>query len=421
MLSADWQAAFDAARKIYLEKAYSNIALNETVLQYKNCKGSFVRAFVKGVIKDTIRLDYIISSLALHGIKSLNKRTVIILRLGIYAIDNLDSVPEYAAVNEAVLLAKKYARGTDKITNGILRQYIRSGKAIEFDENDLSIKYSFPKKAVELIEKQYGSETENILKGLNKTPSIILRINGLKTNKKDFSSRLATEGFNFEDINNVENAIAVSSGDITSTYLFREGYCSIQSLSSIKAINALSPEAGSNVLDLCAAPGGKSTAAAELMGDKGKILSCDIHKHRVNLIKASAERLGLSCIKTMRMDGTNHNLEMINTFDYVIADVPCSGIGTIASKPDIKIRFDEINFNGLIDTQKKMLENAFDYAKYGGIIEYMTCTINKNENENVVKSLLSAHTKAEFIEMRTILPYNNDIGFFYCIIRKNAH
>lgn len=157
------------------------------------------------------------------------------------------------------------------------------------------------------------------------------------------------------------------------------------------------------------------------MGDKGEILSCDIHKHRVNLIKASAERLGLSCIKTMKMDGTNHNLEMTNTFDYVIADVPCSGIGTIASKPDIKIRFDEINFNGLIDTQKKILKNAFDYAKYGGIIEYMTCTINKNENENVVKSFLSAHTKAEIIEMRTILPYNNDIGFFYCIIRKNAH
>ncbi|HHW94637.1 MAG TPA: 16S rRNA (cytosine(967)-C(5))-methyltransferase RsmB [Mogibacterium sp.] len=418
--SADWLAVFEALKRIYTEEGFSNIAINEAVYKHKGCKDSFVRAFTKGVIRDTTRLDFIIGKLAVNGLKSIKNRSLIILRMGIYAIESLDSVPNHAAVNQAVSLAKKVAKGTDKFINAILREYLRKETSIEIPD-DLSVKYSFHPTIVNLIKRQYGDEAKKIIAELNKPSPLILRANMTKTTVQNLIFMLTDRRIKAEPVEDSANAVIVYGGEIIGTDIYKEGYCTVQSLSSIKAIEALSPEPGSLVLDMCSAPGGKATAIAEMMGDIGKITACDIHDHRLELIEASARRLDLKCISTEPADGTVTRDDFLEKFDYVLADVPCSGLGTCGSKPEIKLRPIQEKNPELRKIQIAILQNALKYVKEGGYVEYSTCTLNKEENESVVKECIKSCSFARIVEMQTILPYNNLVGFFYAIIQKKPH
>jgi 16S rRNA (cytosine967-C5)-methyltransferase len=185
------------------------------------------------------------------------------------------------------------------------------------------------------------------------------------------------------------------------------------------AVKALGPAPGSRVLDMCAAPGGKSAYMAELMEDRGSITACDIHSHRLDLIKAYARRTGATIIDTMLADASEANDAFTESFDYVLADVPCSGLGVVASKPEIKLTTDPARYDDLVELQKKIAKNAYRCLKPGGRMMYSTCTLNKNENEEVAKHLLSTTLgSSQSIEMRTIMPYNGEVGFFYCVIEK---
>lgn len=418
--SADWLAVFEALKRIYTEEGFSNIAINEAVYKHKGCKDSFVRTFTKGVIRDTTRLDFIIGKLAVNGLKSIKNRSLIILRMGIYAIESLDSVPNHAAVNQAVSLAKKVGKGTDKFINAILREYLRKGKSIEIPD-DLSVKYSFHSTIVNLIKRQYGDEAKKIIAELNKPSPLILRANTTKTTVQNLIFMLTDRRIKAEPVEDSANAVIVYGGEIIGTDIYKEGYCTVQSLSSIKAIEALSPEPGSLVLDMCSAPGGKATAIAEMMGDIGKITACDIHDHRLELIEASARRLDLKCISTEPADGTVTRDDFLEKFDYVLADVPCSGLGTCGSKPEIKLRPIQEKNPELRKIQIAILQNALKYVKEGGYVEYSTCTLNKEENESVVKECIKSCSFARIVEMQTILPYNDLVGFFYAIIQKKPH
>ena len=186
------------------------------------------------------------------------------------------------------------------------------------------------------------------------------------------------------------------------------------------AVSALAPVPGSKVLDMCAAPGGKSTMMAEMMGNEGSVTACDIHEHRLELIKASAARTGTDIIETRLMDGTQYDSTLEGQFDYVLADVPCSGLGVMSTKPEIRLRTDVSEYAGLTDTQLEILKNAFRYTRPGGRICYSTCTLNRDENERVIERFMNSEDGfARIVEMRTILPYNNLIGFYYCIIEKS--
>lgn len=402
----DWITTFNALKSVYINEAFSNIAINEAIEQHPNCSIGFVRTFTKGVIRDTIKLDYYIDKLASKGIKGIKNRTLIILRMGIYAIESLDSVPDHAACNEAVKLARKVSKGSDGFVNGMLRSFIRQRDELSIESNFeinsdeyLSIKYSFPIDLVRLIRSQYGDETESILNALNQPAALVLRPNRLKVD--------ATE------------PIIADSGNYIGTDDFREGRYSVQSLSSIEAIEHLSPQPGSAVLDMCAAPGGKSCAMAEIMGNKGTITACDVYEHRLELINAQAKRLGIDIIETALMDGTVFKSELENSYDYVLADVPCSGLGVIQSKPEIKLNTDVSKYEELTEIQYKILENAVKYAKDGAYIEYSTCTINKDENDKVIERLLENCNLVHVLEKESILPYNNKVGFYYCIMRKS--
>ncbi len=418
-MNSDWLAVFEALKAVYTGGAYSNISINEAVSRHRGSRESFVRTFAKGVLRDSIRLDHIIDRLAEKGIGSIKARPLIILRMGIHAIDCLDSVPDHAAVNEAVGLAKSVAKGSDRFVNGMLRGYLR--RRAEFDPEGMEphIRWSFNEGVFSLLSEQYGEEVTDIVKALNMPAEVYLRTNTLRTDRDTLVRMLEERGIQAKVCEENSEAIAAEGSGIISGDLYRKGMYSVQSLSSMIAVKALGPEPGSEVLDLCCAPGGKTGYMAELMGNKGSITACDVHKHRLMLTRSAMERLGVSICALEERDAATYEPSFKERFDYVLADVPCSGLGVIASKPEIKLTADTSAYDGLITLQKQILTNAISYLKQGGRLEYSTCTLNKNENEEVVKDVLSkAGSCARVVEMATIMPYNGKVGFFYAIIEK---
>lgn len=420
-MNKDWLAVFEALKAVYTDGAYSNISINEAVSRRKGLRESFVRSFAKGVLRNSIRLDQIIDTLAGKGISSIKQRPLIILRMGIYAIDELDSVPDHAAVNEAVELAKNVAKGSDRFVNGMLRNYQRRRDEFASDKLEPYIRYSMRKDIFSLLSDQYGDEAIHIAEALNEPSEVYLRANTLKANRGEVIKKLAEYGIEGREAEENSEAILAKGSGIVSCDLYRQGYYTIQSLSSMIAVKALAPEPGSKVLDLCAAPGGKTGYMAELMGNEGSITACDVYPHRLMLTQAAMKRIGVSICALEERDAAIYDETLEDAFDYVLADVPCSGLGVTASKPELKLTADPSTFEGLIDIQKRILTNALRYTKPGGRLEYSTCTLNKNENEEVVKHVLSKEgTSARVIEMKTLMPYNGKVGFYYCIIGKNA-
>ena len=420
-MNRDWLAVFEALKAVYTDGAYSNISINEAVSHHKGLRESFVRTFAKGVIRSTIRIDHVIDSLAGKGISSIKPRPLIVLRMGIYAIDELDSVPDHAAVNEAVELAKTVAKGSDRFVNGMLRNYLRRKDDFAPDRLEPHIRYSMGKDVFSRLSEQYGDEAVRIAEALNEPAEVYLRANTLKADRDEIIRRLAEYGIEGRGAEENSEAIHASGSGIVSCELYRQGFYTIQSLSSMIAVKALAPEPGSRVLDLCAAPGGKTGYMAELMGNEGSITACDVHPHRLMLTQAAMKRIGVSICALEERDAAVHDASLDESFDYVLADVPCSGLGVIASKPEIKLTADPSQYDSLTEIQKSILANALRYLKPGGRLEYSTCTLNKNENEEVVKHVLSKEdTSARIIEMTTLMPYNGKVGFYYCIIEKNA-
>lgn len=421
-MNGDWLAVFEALKSVYADKAYSNMAINEALLHHNGCKESFVRNYAKGVLRDTIKLDYFIDSLASRGIEKIKVRPLIILRMGIYAINSLGSVPEHAAVNESVNLARRVARGSEGFINGMLRSYIRKRDELVIPGDRDDVRYSVNSAIISLLREQYGDEAEDILNAFNEPSKTIIRVNRLRADRADVIDSLRAMGIEAEASGESPNAIVSSGSGIVSSDLYKAGLISIQSLSSMIAIEALDPKHGSKVLDMCAAPGGKSAYMAELMDNSGSITSCDIHEHRLKLIDKTMERLGIDIVQSMHADGTMHDKSMDDSFDYVLADVPCSGLGVMTGKPEIRFSLDADGMAGLQAVQKAILKNAARYAKAGGRIEYSTCTLNRDENEGIVESVLneSKDSLISIIEMKTLMPYNSKVGFFYCILEKGS-
>ena len=420
-MNRDWLAVFEALKAVYADGAYSNISINEAVSHRKGLRESFVRSFAKGVIRSSIRLDHVIDSLAGKGISSIKQRPLIILRMGIYAIDELGSVPDHAAVNEAVELAKTVAKGSDRFVNGMLRNYLRRRDECAPDKLEPHIRFSMSKDVFSLLSEQYGDEAIRIAEALNEPSQVYLRVNTLKADRDEIIRKLAEYGIEGLGAEENSEAIRASGSGIVSCELYRQGFYTIQRLSSMIAVKALKPEPGSRVLDLCAAPGGKTGYMAELMGNEGSITACDVHPHRLMLTQAAMKRIGVSICALEERDAAVHDASLDESFDYVLADVPCSGLGVIASKPEIKLTADPSQYDSLTEIQKSILSNAIRYLKPGGKLEYSTCTLNKNENEEVVKQVLSKEgTSVRVIEMTTLMPYNGKVGFYYCIIEKNA-
>lgn len=379
----------------------------------------FATELVYGVIKNRTRLDFIISKYSKQKLKKISDWIINILRMGVYQIIFLDKVPLSAAVNESVKLAKRYGhQASSGFVNGVLRNVGRSGD-VEYPKGReyYEIFYSHPKWLVDMLFDQYGDEAKKIIENNNKAPATTVRVNALKATEDNVVKSLSETGITVEKTE-CENIIKITGfGDVSKLPEYTEGLITPQGLSSYMAANAVNPKKGEVIMDLCSAPGGKTTAMAEICGDGAKIYAFDLFEHKIELINNNCKRLGIKGVTAKAHDGTVLLDEFIGKADKILADVPCSGLGIIRKKPDIKWNKETEDFDAIISIQKKILENAGKYLKKGGTLVYSTCTFNKNENENVVKDFTEKY-KFKIESMQTILPNEEHDGFFICKLTK---
>jgi 16S rRNA (cytosine967-C5)-methyltransferase len=425
------QTAFSILLKIEKDKAYSNIALDSAVrvssLNSTDC--AFISRLVYGVTERKLTLDFVISQFLNQPIKKLKAEVLVILRIGTYQILYMDKIPDSAAVNESVTLAKNnkssYASG---VVNAVLRKVSLERenvfKSLSGDER-LSVLYSAPIDLVRFLEHHYNEENaEEILKSALNKKEITIRVNTLKTTQNELIETLKAQNISTE-ITNLKDALIINTkGAVYELDAYKEGLFYVEDVSSQLCVKELDLKDNFKFVDICSAPGGKSFTAAQYMNNSGKIYSCDIHKHRVELIKSGAERLGIKNIIPTVNDATIFNEEFVNA-DCVLCDVPCSGLGIIGKKPEIKYKsLDEIK--ELIPIQKKILCTASKYVKKGGTLIYSTCSINPNENRKICDWFLKENEDFYSVKVSpetercidegdylTLLPHiNNCDGFF---------
>ncbi len=375
--------------RIEVEDAYSNQALQEVLAV--GTLGAVDRGFatelLTGVVRNRLQLDYIIGKFSKIKLKKLSPWVHQILRMGIYQMIFMDRVPDRAACNEAVKLARRYAHGAAQgYVNGLLRTVAREKENISYPEDvleRLSVVYSCPVWLTEKLVGQYGEDfCEKILKASHEKQPVSLRVNRLKTTAEELQMALEVEGvITHRDPAEPYRLFVDGALDIQRSKAYRDGWYTIQNASSMAAVDLLEPKAGETVLDLCAAPGGKTTFMAERMENRGRIFAMDLYPHKTELIRKSAERLGISIIETQAGDATVYLPAWSKKADRVLVDAPCSGIGVIHKKPDIKWRRKPEDVLALCQIQREILKNAAQYVKPGGVLVYSTCTILREENQ----------------------------------------
>ena len=409
-MSSPRNIAFNVLLKIEQDNAYSNIALNNAIRENRlnGLDSSFVSALVYGVLERQITLDYIIRQYSKIPLRKIEIKTKIILRLGILQLLFMDKVPESAAVNESVNLAKKHKlQKSSGFINGILRSITRAEVKYNLpDEKDkvryYAIKYSAPQELTKLWLDSYGEEnTVKLLEALNGRPKICARVNTLKTNKKALIDELAKQNVSAQEIPFLENAITLeNTGSIERLSSYKKGLFHIQDASSQLCVDFLSPKPREIMLDVCSAPGGKSFTSAQYMSDRGKIFSCDLYDHKLKLIKDNAHRLGINSIVTLKRDGASSEVPL-PIADKILCDVPCSGLGILSRKPEIRYK-DNLITEDLPELQYKILCKSAEYLANGGRLVYSTCTLNPEENNKNAKRFLDEHP--DFYGVKLKLP-----------------
>ena len=411
------EVALNIINRVLIEGAYSNLVLsnelNESDLNEKD--RALVTELVYGTIRRKKTLDMIISNY-IKDISLMDERVLNILRMAIYQMHFLDKVPEFAACNEAVELAKQISVQDSKLVNGILRSYTKNPDDMDVKDkiDRLVYQYSYEPWFIRMIYKQYGEENgRKILSGLNATPKVTVRVNASKGEYDEIFERLEEMGYDVEDGYACPEAIIIKGGSsIENNDLFREGLITVQDESAMLVSPLLDLNSGDIALDLCAAPGGKTTHMAELLENEGKVYSFDLHENKLSLINENLERLGLNNVEVEAMDATKLNSKYVACADKVLIDVPCSGLGIIRKKPEIKWNKSRKSLKDLVPTQRAIMENAWAYLKNGGTMIYSTCTLNVEENQDNVEWFLNKYKDAKvekiFLGNMDNFIYNND-------------
>ena len=385
---------------------YSNIAINKHFknINLNNKDRGLATELIYGVLENKYYLDYIIDKLSKIKCKKINIYVKILLRMGIYQILLLNSISDYAAVNETVSLVKKYDKRSSGFVNAILRNVVRQKSTIgEVDIKDdkimyLATKYSYNPWIIKNWLNNFKEEfTEDLLEANSEKPSLYIRTNTLKISRNELLDKLKSEGIECNIVPTIDEAIRVENlKNIENNQLFKDGLFVVQDISSMIVGKVMNPKENSKVLDVCSAPGGKTTHLATLMNNTGKVVSRDIFDHKLKLIQSNVNRLGLTNVDIENFDASILDKNSIDKFDYVLADVPCSGLGIIRRKPEIKYK-EKAEIKDLPKIQKNILENASKYVKLGGTLIYSTCTIQDNENIEVVNEFLDNNKNFKLI------------------------
>lgn len=412
--------------------AYSNLALDAKLNSSKTAgaDSAFLTALVYGTLERLITIDYNLSLYLKQPLKKLKPEVITALRIGTYQILFMDKVPERAAVNESVKLVKNnksaFASG---FVNAVLRNVAKNGIKYPETQNEIynmSVRFSFPEWIVKLFSDSYGKETAfNILDALSNKASLYIRVNTQKCTVQELKEELEKENIECRTVDGVENALElVNPGAVEKIKAYKDGLFHVQDLSSQLCCAALAPKAGERVFDMCAAPGGKSFTLAEMMEGEGELLSFDIYDSRLSLIESGAKRLSLSNIKVSANDASKYD-SSLGEADKVLCDVPCSGLGIIRRKPEIRYKKPS-DIDKLPSIQYDILCACIQYVKLGGKLVYSTCSLNPAENAEVCERFLKEHNNFKVVstlenldnryatgEFLTLMPHlNGTDGFF---------
>ena len=401
---------------------FSHIYLKAVLDKYgylEKSERAFINRLVNGTVERMIELDYIINSYSKTKVKKMKPLIRTIMRMGAFEIYYMDAVPDSATCNEYVKLAKKRGfAGLSGFVNGVLRSIARDKGNLNI--TDLSVKYSMPQWIVDKWNADYGEEqTKEILMGFFEPEELCIRVNLGKITRDELMNKLEAQDISVRICDNIPSALYIAGFNVISSIPeFNEGLFYIQDYSSQLVPYKAEIKEEDAVLDLCAAPGGKALHAAELAA-KGTVLARDLTEAKVTLINENIQRTGATNVKAEQYDATVFDESSENKYDVVIADLPCSGLGIIRKKPDIKYNQTEESLAELVMLQARILENAARYVKAGGTLCYSTCTINKDENENQVENFLSSHKEFTIKNCEQLLPDKNHDGFFICVMKKN--
>ncbi|HBY20544.1 MAG TPA: 16S rRNA (cytosine(967)-C(5))-methyltransferase RsmB [Clostridiales bacterium] len=421
--------------EVFSEGGYNNVVLRRRLDEYEELSSldrAFITQIVNGTIKNTIFIDYILSKFVKIKLAKMDMDALNILRSGVYQLFFMDRVPESAACNEAVNISKnlcpKYIQG---FINAVLRNIIRNKDKIEFPKKNtkeyLEIMYSYPKWIIEMWTTEYDYDTVLAMcEFLNNEPEVSICVNTTKISTEELIKLFENKNINVKRGKHIENNLRLSgTANITKLDEYVKGYFHVQDESSMIAIDVLAPNEGEAVLDICAAPGGKSFTAAIKMNNKGEIISKDIYEHKLDMINDGKIRLGLDIVKVEIGDATIFDESLKGKFDKIIIDAPCSGLGIVRKKPDIKLNRTEKDMEGLVKLQRDILKITQEYLKPNGVLLYSTCTLSKRENmDNInwfIKNFdfkldISDNLKQGYIEL---LPHIYDTDGFF--IAKMKH
>ncbi|MBO5007532.1 MAG: 16S rRNA (cytosine(967)-C(5))-methyltransferase RsmB [Clostridia bacterium] len=398
----------------------------------------FITEITNGVLRNLEYINYAISLASDIKLNKISPYVLCVLRTGVYQILFMDKVPESAAVNECVKIIKKSSNfRIAGFVNAVLRKVIQNGKEIKLPDDPikhLSIKYSCPEWIVKSWSDDLGKDTENLLKAMNQKPATILRVNKLKTNREELIKILNSEGWEcepyvselFKEVDYLISATKV--GNLETSPAFKKGLFYIQDPAAAYVGEVLSPLPGSVVFDMCASPGGKTTHFAEKMLGSGTVYAFDVSEAKIKRIKNNAERLGLNNITAYVNDSAMYNPDYAQKADYLLVDAPCSGLGIIRKKPDIKYLRKEADSTDLAEISLNILKTSASYVKHGGTMIFSTCTTQRSENEDVLFEFLKCCPEFRLKKIRcsvknsgylTLYPHIDDCdGFFISLMTK---
>lgn len=434
------QAAFVSLQKYENGGKYLNIEA-DTAIRRNALEGAdraLYTNIVYGTVERRITLEYLLAQLCDRPLAKIDRNVAIILRMSLYQLRYLDRVPAYAVLQEAGELTRRFAaQSAVGFVNAVLREYERRGAEIAMPspqadfERYLSVTYSYPAWFCALLVRCYGKRrAEAILKAFEKNPPLTLFPNLLKTDRAGLLRALRAEGIACEETRYSPYGVRLSRHvPIDAITPLAQGLCFVQDEASQLAALALGAAPVQTILDSCACPGGKSFALALLCGDKAKIISCDLHENKLSLVRRGAEKLGIASVEAQARDSGAFYPPFENAFDRVLCDVPCSGLGVLSKKPDIREKKEE-EIERLPTVQRRILENCARYVRPGGELVYSTCTVHPAENEEQIKVFLREHPEfslqpfmlgQETVQgMQTLLPdrYAGMDGFFIAKLRK---
>lgn len=378
--------------------SYVQLVLKDALEEVAPKDRALANEIIYGTVKYRLQLDYIINTYAKTPTKKMKPFIRNLMRMSVYQLCHLDKIPDSAVINEAVkIIHKRKMSNLSGFVNGVLRNIARNKDHIPYPDPHKdpikyrSIYYSVPEWIVAMWLKDYGLEdTDALLSALNDRAKVCIRHNPLKATKEAFLAHLQEEGVEITQKGFVEEAYYIQTlQQIGHSASYKKGEWTVQDESAMLVAHVLEPKPSECILDMCSAPGGKTTHIATLMGNTGEVIATDVHEHKIEIIQKNSQRMGLSCIKAYLQDGTQKRQDWHEKFDRIVLDAPCSGLGIIKRKPDIRYSKTQEDLKDIIALQKKLIHVAYDYLKPGGTLVYSTCTLNKDENEHMVDYMVN--------------------------------